>query len=173
LYSGSIDIFAFGVVTIFAIGENFPCNLLSPVYVDKESELLVPRSELERRRPYMEEVNKQLRASGQLREDHLAKHPLIRLIQQCLHNLPAKRPGIREVLRLLEEVKAGYIDEESERNKRELVRSLQAHPSHEDTEFVQAKDRELTDTQERLGQKQKQIQEMGQQVSLGHGCGVL
>jgi hypothetical protein len=43
----------------------------------------------------------------------------------------------------------------------------------QDTEFVQAKDRELTDTQERLGQKQKQIQEMGQQVSLGHGCGVL
>jgi hypothetical protein len=33
----------------------------------------------------------------------------------------------------------------------------------QDTEFVQAKDRELTDTQERLGQKQKQIQEMGQQ----------
>ena len=56
----------------------------------------------------MREVNAYLRACGQLRGDH----PLIRLIQQCLHNLPAKRPGIREVLHLLEEARAGTRDEE-------------------------------------------------------------
>ena len=66
----------------------------------------------------MQQVEQQLRACGQFREDH----PLIRLIQQCLHNGPHKRPSIREVLHLLEEARAGVRDEESERNKREVAR---------------------------------------------------
>ena len=86
--------------------------------------MLLGRTELQRRAEYMRYVNEQLRACGQLRGDH----PLIRLIQQCLHNLPAQRPGIREVLGLLEEARAGVGDEGSERNKRQLVRALQTQP---------------------------------------------
>ena len=86
------------------------------------------RTELQRRSEYMRYVNEQLRACGQLRGDH----PLIRLIQQCLHNKSsAKRPGIREVLHLLEEARAGVRDEESERNKREVVRALQTQPRNQ------------------------------------------
>ena len=55
---------------------------------------------------YIVHVSEQLGACGQLRADH----PVIRLIQQCLQNLPAKRPGIREVLRLLEEARTGAGD---------------------------------------------------------------
>ena len=119
--------FSLGVVTIFTIGETFPCDPLEPTYTDEKSGLLVARTELQRRSGYMADVNAQLRACGQLRGDH----PLIRLIQQCLQNLPAKRPDIHEGLRLLEEARACIRDEESERNKRELVRALQNQPRNQ------------------------------------------
>ena len=126
-YDASIDVFSFGIITIFTIGETFPCDPLEPNYTDEKSGLLVARSELQRRSEYMADVNAQLRACGKLRGDH----PLIRLIQQCLHNGPHKRQHIREVLRLLEEARAGIRDEESERNKRELVRALQNQPRNQ------------------------------------------
>ena len=126
-YDADIDVFSLGVVTIFTIGGVFPCDPLEPNYYDENSGVLLGRTELQRRSEYMRYVNEQLRACGQLRGDH----PLIWLIQQCLHNLPAKRPGIREVLHLLEEARAGVRDEESERNKRELVRALQTQPRNQ------------------------------------------
>ena len=120
-YDAGIDVFSLGVVTIFTIGGVFPCDPLEHTYYDENSGVLLARTELQRRSEYMRYVNEQLHACGQLRGDH----PLTRLIQQCLHNLPAKRPGIREALHLLEEARAGVRGEESERNKRELVRALQ------------------------------------------------
>ena len=126
-YDASIDVFSLGVVTIFTIGETFPYSPLAPTYTDEKSGLLVARTELQRRSRYMEHVNAQLRACGQLRGDH----PLITLIQQCLQNFPTKRPGIHEVLHLLEEARAGIRDEESERNKHELVRALQNQPRNQ------------------------------------------
>ena len=126
-YDASIDVFSLGVITIFTIGGVFPCDPLEPTYFNEETWLIVGRSELQRRSEYMRYVNEQLRACSQLRGDH----PLIRLIQQCLHNLPAKRPGIREVLHLLAEARAGVRDEESERNKREVVRALQTQPRNQ------------------------------------------
>ena len=126
-YDAGIDVFSLGVVTIFTIGGVFPCNPLEHTYYDENSGVLLARTELQRRSEYMRYVNEQLRACGQLRGDH----PLIRLIQQCLHNLPAKRPGIHEVLHLLEEARADVRDEESERNKRELVRALQTQPRNQ------------------------------------------
>ncbi|CAI8001705.1 Calcium/calmodulin-regulated receptor-like kinase 2, partial [Geodia barretti] len=131
-YDASIDVFSLGVVTIFAIGEVFPCDPLEHNYFDEKSGVLLGRTELQRRSHYMRNVNEQLRACGQLRGDH----PLIRLIQQCLHNLPSKRPGIGEVLRLLDEARAGVRDEGSERNKRELVRALQTQPRNQNLEHV-------------------------------------
>ena len=126
-YDPNIDVFSFGVVTIFTIGGIFPCDPLAQAYLDEKSGLLVARTELQRRSVYMRDVNAQLRACGQLRGDH----PLIRLIQQCLHNGPHKRPNIREVLRLLEMARAGVRDVASERNKRELVQALQTQPRNQ------------------------------------------
>ena len=122
-YGASVDIFSFGIVTIFSIGGTSPSNLLEPTYYN-DNGLLLARTELQRRRVYMRDVNAQLRACGQLRGDH----PLIRLIQQCLHNGPHKRPSIGEVLRLLEEARAGVRDDNSEKNKQKLVEALQTQP---------------------------------------------
>ena len=73
-YDASIDVFSLGVVTIFTLGETFPCDPLAHNYTDEESGLLIACSELQRRSRYMENVNRQLRACGQLR----GEHPLIR-----------------------------------------------------------------------------------------------
>ena len=126
-YDASIDVFSLGVVTIFTIGGVFPCDPLESNYYDEKSRMLLARTELQRRSEYMRYVNEQLHACGQLRGDH----PLIRLIQQCLHNLPAKRPGICEVLHLLEEARVCVRDGEIKRNKRELVRALQTQPRNQ------------------------------------------
>ena len=112
-YDASIDIFSFGVVTIFTVGETFPCDPLAATHFNEETGMIVGRSELQRCSRYMQNVNTQLHACGQLRGDH----PLIRLIQQCLHNSVRRRPNISEVLGLLREAKAGIRDEESERNR--------------------------------------------------------
>ena len=126
-YDASIDVFSFGVVTIFTIGETFPCDPLAHNYINRETGLLVARTELQRRSKYMQNVNTQLRGCGQLRGDH----PLIQLIQQCLQNGPDKRPSICKVLGLIEQARAGIRDEESERNKKELVRALQNQPRNQ------------------------------------------
>ena len=131
-YDASIDVFSLGVVTIFTVGETFPCDPLAPNYFDDETGMLVAHTELQRRSEYMRNVNTQLRACGQLRGDH----PLIRLIQQCLHNRPHKRPDISVVLSLLEQARAGIRDEENERNRVELVRALQNQPRNQVRDWV-------------------------------------
>ena len=121
-YDVSIDIFSLGVVTIFTIGEVFPCDPLAATYLDEASGVVVGRTELQRRSDYMRHVNEQLRACGQLHGDH----PLIRLIKQCLHNGPHKRPGIREVLHLLDEARAGAGD-----NRWEEMQAHQTQPRNQ------------------------------------------
>ena len=129
-YNASIDMFSFGIVTIFTIGERFPRDPLESTFTDKNTSKLEARTELQRRSEYMRYVNEHLRACGQLHGDH----PLIRLIQQCLQNLPSKRPDIREVLALLEEARAGLpedVAEAEQRNRLELVKALQTEPRNE------------------------------------------
>ena len=96
----------YGMALLGFRSDTSPCDPLPYTYVNEETGLVVGRTELQRRSEYMACVNQQLHACGQLRGDH----PLIRLIQQCLKNLPAARPGIGEVLRLLEEARAGAGD---------------------------------------------------------------
>ena len=120
-YSASIDIFSLGIVSIFTLSQTFPCDLLEPTYTDEESGLLKARTELERRDEYMQKIYSQLRKD----------HPVIQMIKRCLHNAPARRPDIREVLRLLEQARAEIRDEESDMNKLELVRALHSQPRNQ------------------------------------------
>ena len=126
-YDTSIDIFSLGVVTIFTVGETFPCDPLAATYLDEDSGSVMGRSELQRRSEYMACVQDKLRTCGRLCADQL----LIRLIEQCLHNGPHKRPSIHEVQRLLEEARACFGDGESERNRHDLVRALQTKPRNQ------------------------------------------
>ncbi|CAI8028460.1 hypothetical protein GBAR_LOCUS16231, partial [Geodia barretti] len=153
-YDASIDIFSFGVITIFTVGETFPSDPLAPNYLDKQSGHLVARTELQRRSQYMSEVNSQLGACGQLRGDH----PLIRVIQQCLKNDPRKRPSIREVLCLLEEARAGAGDYGWERMQALLSQSKQ-HDLEQDVEsLVQKLQLELQSKSQENAELQRQLQ---------------
>ena len=117
-YDASIDIFSFGVVAIFTLSQTFPCNLLAPTY--RENHRLLGRTELERRDKYMQKIYSQL----------CKDHPLVLMIKNCLH-FPEERPGILEVLGLLEQARAEIKDEESDMNKLELLQALHSQPRHQ------------------------------------------
>ena len=91
-YDPKIDSFSFGIVTIFAISEIFPSKILSPTYSDeKNGQGLIARSELERRRKYIDTIEEQL---GK-------EHAVLHLIKDCLCNKPAERPDIQSILERL------------------------------------------------------------------------
>jgi hypothetical protein len=152
----------------FTIGEKFPCDPLPPTYAYEKTGLLQARTELQRRSNYMRYVNNQLRACHQL----FVKHPLILLIQKCLQNFPSKRPDIREVLCLLEQARGCISQEECERNKLELLRSIQSQPRDQNLAcvlqdmkmvnadpraYVQAKERELAQAHQQLTLKEERV----------------
>ena len=75
----------------------FPGTLLPPNYADVENpDHLLGRSEMERRRDYIQTLH------GQLGE----QHPLVQVVHQCLHNTPSRRPSAAELLSRLEAVRA-------------------------------------------------------------------
>ena len=110
-YGASIDVFSFGVVSIFTLCQYFPCDLLAPNY--REGRRLIGRTELERREKYMNMIYSQLRKN----------HPLLHMIESCL-DFPEDRPSIGEVLHLLEQARAEYRDEQIDMNKLELLQAL-------------------------------------------------
>ena len=75
----------------------FPGSLLPPNYADPQNpDCLLARSEVERRRDYIQSLYRQL---GE-------EHCLVQLVHQCLHNTPARRPSAEELLQQLEAVRA-------------------------------------------------------------------
>ena len=110
-YDASIDVFSFGVVSIFTLSQTFPCNLLAPTY--RIGHRHIARTELERRAQYMQMIYRQLREN----------HPLLQMIERSL-DFPEDRPSIRKVLCLLEEARAEERDEKMEMNKLELIRAI-------------------------------------------------
>ena len=74
----------------------FPGALLPHTYPDPDNpNHLLARSEVERRRDYIQPLHEQL---GE-------QHPLLELVCRCLHNTPAQRPSAEELLQQLEAVK--------------------------------------------------------------------
>ena len=74
----------------------FPGSLLPHNYTDPQNpDRLLARSEVERRKDYIQPLH------GQLGE----QHPLVQLVHQCLHNTPARRPSAEELLQQLEAVR--------------------------------------------------------------------
>ena len=75
----------------------FPGTLLPCPYEDPQNpDHLLARSEVERRREFIQLLHKQLPE----------QHPLVQLVHQCLCNTPARRPSAEELLQQLEAVRA-------------------------------------------------------------------
>lgn len=106
----TIDLFSLGVLAVFTLTEELPDSLLPATYTD-ETKGLVARSELERRMAYMEKIYSQLRRS----------HPLVKMIEQCLSNLPQARPSMEQVLVLLRQARTETPAPLLERSKHQLA----------------------------------------------------
>ena len=92
-YNTSIDIFSFGVISLFTLTQIFPKDLKPATYHDPVTGKIVGRSEIERREEYIETMNKSLGNT----------HTLVQLTCNCLQYLPKDRPFANEVLRLLQD----------------------------------------------------------------------
>ena len=115
----------------------FPGTLLPHSYPDPQRrDHLLARSEVERRRNYIQQLH------GQLGEDH----PLVRLVHQCLRNIPNQRPSAEEVLQQLEAVSA-QIEGPYGQSVRVIV-------DMEKAKVLRGKDAEI----ERLRQQVRQLQ---------------
>ena len=92
-YGPSLDVFSFGHLSLFTINQSAIHSLLPPSYIDAEG-LLHARSELKRRKEYLE------RAEQVLGE----KHSLVWLVKQCLHDNPGQRPPTAELVTRLQDI---------------------------------------------------------------------
>ena len=93
-YGPSIDIFILGVVALFTLTQQFPCALLPATYIDDHGRVIA-RTEVERRRKYMQVLYSQLHHD----------HPFVEMIKQCLADHPNRRPRNQGVIQLLEQAR--------------------------------------------------------------------
>ena len=145
-YDATIDIFSFGVLSIFTLSQTFP-DPLSAAYMD-ERRVMVGRTELERRGSYMQKIERQLRE----------KHPLILMIQNCLKNLPEDRPLIGQAIEFLSRAREEIQDEEGDMNRLELVQSLR-----EKMQLIQSKDEENRSLGEQVRSFSEQVRSISEQ----------
>ena len=142
-YNTTIDIFSLGVVTLFALCQTFPYPLLGPSYMDEKG-LLKARSEVERRERYLQKVYRELGKT----------HPLVQMVEQCLHYDSTRRPTLSQILAYLDRAQSQIADRNWDKNKLELLQLLQrmAKPPSEQ--------REPESGQEKNPSEQKGLQEM-------------
>ena len=93
-YNTAIDIFSFGVVSLFTLTQTFPKDLKPHNYRDPVTRRVLGRTEIERREHYIQPMQADLGET----------HPLVKLTLECLEYDPEDRPSAVEVLRRLEEV---------------------------------------------------------------------
>ena len=83
-YDSSLDVFSFGHLALYVLGEVFPCNLLPATYhkyVNPKTYSIHARSELERREKYMDILHTKIGKT----------HALVNIIERCLNNVPELR----------------------------------------------------------------------------------
>ena len=95
-YDPSLDAFSFGHLSLFTLIQSPVQPLLPPNYTDSTTGKLTARTEVKRRKEFVESAEQLLSES----------HSLLNLIKQCLHNQPALRPRTRELVTELSEMKS-------------------------------------------------------------------
>ena len=157
-YNASIDIFSFGVLTMFVLTQTFPKDLLEPTYQGKGKQLLA-RSELDRRDKYMKIVRAMFR---RFRRDH----PLIQLVKWCLENFPDDRPTADQVIDLIQSAVDEIPDPDllMTQTRLDLVEALSDH--HDTRSIGERSIGEQTNVAltEEIEQKNDEIRKRDQQI---------
>ena len=150
-YSTSIDVFSFGNLTLFTLTQQFP-DVQAATQTDPNTGRVVGLTEIERRSESFEQVYHEL---GR-------EHPLVLLAEQCLHNLPSRRPPIAEVLERLEAVGESVRDQYSHLNKLEMHKQLQ-EKEQQFQSLQHDHDTLLQDFEDQLKQKEGELRQSMQQ----------
>ena len=87
-YDSSLDVFSYGIMMIYVFSGRWPEPQVGPVRT--KSSRLIPVSEAERRKVFLEAIGKD--------------HPLIKLIHSCINNHPKLRPRASEITKRLADV---------------------------------------------------------------------
>ncbi len=134
----------------------FPLDLLPPNYPDpQDASRLLGRSEVERRRDYMALLHQQLDQ----------RHPLVRLIGQCLRNDPAQRPSAEEVLQCLEQLE--IEDPYQDLTKIEMIRRIEEKEEEvsQNREEIRQNREEIRENEEEISQNREEIREKEEEIS--------
>ena len=124
-YNTSIDIFSFGVISLFTLTQTFPKDLKPPTYRDPETRKLVARSEIERREDYIQQMKAVLGET----------HVLVKLTLDCLEYDHEDRPSAVDVLRELRHL-SRTVPQVATKNKLEIL--LKLFQKEEETEQQQS-----------------------------------
>ena len=90
VYNQKLDVFSFGHLAIYTIIQHRPHPLLRPTY--KKYGKLIPRTEVERRQEYIDEVATRLENK---------RHPFLPVLVRCLQDEPDHRPSGPDILGVL------------------------------------------------------------------------
>ena len=85
----SLDVFSFGHLSLLVLIQTQLRPLLPPSYVDPTSKLNCVRTEVERREKFFRKAQEKLSSDS---------HPLLELIEKCLHNESSQRPQTKKIL---------------------------------------------------------------------------
>jgi serine/threonine protein kinase len=93
-YDSTIDMFSYGHLALYTIIQEFPRDLLPATYMEESKRQLCARSEIERRKKYINVLHQKMGKH----------HPLTHIIERCLDNMSDERPSALQVLENLEEM---------------------------------------------------------------------
>ena len=147
-YNTAIDIFSFGVVSLFTLTQTFPKDLKPHTYPDPVTRRLVGRTEIERREVYVQQMKTSLGEA----------HPLVKVTLNCLEHFADDRPSAVEVLRQLEEV-GRTVPRNCTETKLELIQQI----VRKDVEIAR-KDDLITRKEEEVREKEV----LNQQIQVEH-----
>ena len=139
-YNTAIDMFSFGNVALFTLTQAFMKNLKPATYRDPTTRKIVGRSEIERREEYIQLMYRDLSE----------RHPIVRLVLQCLEYDQVDRPSAVEVLQRLEEA-GNVIPQNCRETKLELIRRITGMQREKEVEIQELRgqyERQLLDKEQ-------------------------
>ena len=148
-YNTAIDIFSFGVVSLFSLTQTFPKNLKPATYVDSGTRKIIARTEIERREEYIQLMNTALGET----------HPLVKLTLDCLEYIPEDRPSAIQILEQLEEV-GRTLPQNCSETKLVLIQFIAMKNARKEEEVQQMRvehQRQLSDKDAQLEEREAEI----------------
>ena len=139
--------------------QTFPGDLLESTYPDpNNSDIVLGRSEVERRREYINLLKKELHDG-----EH---HPLAQMVKQCLQNAPSRRPTTEQLKSSLEEVRFAAEGPYGKFSKLDAVRQVTI------TKELVGRDAQMRMMTNELEVKTEETVQLRQQLEVGTYCSV-